>query len=1023
MRRALIFAGVVFFISLFAGNSFAHPALSSYHLDISFQPEQHSLQGIATINVPEGYEWQLYTGGLTIQSISLGEEGKRPFPMPLPEGNTLHMYASSKSQQVIIKYSLQVSPNDGSNLISDQGIVLTSDWYPLPQQNMLFSVEATLPDGFKGITESDNLPQQLQGNTMRSTFSQAVRSIHLAAGPYAIEQETVREGLTISTWFFKEDQQLSREYLIAAKEYLLRYEKEIGPFPYNHYVIVANRLPSGFGMPTFTLLGQMVLRLPFIKETSLGHEILHSWFGNSIEIADDSGNWCEGLTSYLADFAYATDKGEGAAHRKAALVNYQSYVDQDAAIPLAAFSSASHNQPMAKAVRAVGYNRSAMLFHQLRGMLGPEFFFQGLRHFVDSFKAKSASWKDLQNAFETVSGRDLGDFFLQQLSRSDVPSIEISNVRTEDKQDTSILHLTIKQNTAKPYILTLPIHVSTVTGTQKSIHSITDKLTNLSIPLSDAPFSVSVDPEYDLFRELQTSELPPVWSRFSGANQKLLVLAKEQSSAPLTPFIQWAEKQGWTITKDKEVTNQQLSENSVLFLGTDSNSYRSIFGNTVSAQEGFSVAVKTNPLNSKEVAVLVQSESTKESKAASYKLKHYGKYSSLNFKNGRIREKSISPSDNGIVYNLETLPKGGATSAINNFDQIITELAKNRVIYLGETHDSFADHLLQLRIIQALKRKGLDLAIGMEMFPGSSQEALDSYLMKGAKIDEADFLRASRWFDVWRYDWRMFRPIFNFCKKNSIPIYGINIEREIVSTVFTNGNTDTLTKEQFQTIAKNRDLAIEGYVERLQLVHGFHAESPHGKGKGIAGFVQSQAIWDESMAANIADLLNKNPQKTVVVIAGAQHTRKDSGIPPRVLRRMDIKQASVLNIYAANSPADPEKHADFFFLAEPLQLEPKGKVGIILGTEKDADGKEYLKITGLSHAGKAKEAGLQEEDVIITINNQAAKNMEDIGILMMDSRAGDILKMKVLRKDTNGETTEIEFDVELSTLNKPPGHP
>ena len=141
--------------------------------------------------------------------------------------------------------------------------------------------------------------------------------------------------------------------------------KEIGPFPYNHYAVVSNRLPSGFGMPTFTLLGQMVLRLPFIKETSLGHEVINSWFGNSIEVADGSGNWCEGLTSYLADFSYAADKGEGASHRKAALVNYQSYVHQGSASPLFDFGSASHNQPMAKAKRAVGYNRSAMLFHQL----------------------------------------------------------------------------------------------------------------------------------------------------------------------------------------------------------------------------------------------------------------------------------------------------------------------------------------------------------------------------------------------------------------------------------------------------------------------------------------------------------------------------------------------------------------------------------------------------------------------------------------------------------------------------------
>ena len=93
------------------------------------------------------------------------------------------------------------------------------------------------------------------------------------------------------------------------------------------------------------------------------------------------------------------------------------------------------------------------------------------------------------------------------------------------------------------------------------------------------------------------------------------------------------------------------------------------------------------------------------------------------------------------------------------------------------------------------------------------------------------------------------------------------------------------------------------------------------------------------MAENIVRILQKNPEKTVVVIAGAQHTRKDSGIPPRVSRRMDVAQSSVLNLYADNSPIDPSIQADYFFLTEPIFLEPKGKIGIILDPQKDDDGK------------------------------------------------------------------------------------
>jgi hypothetical protein len=54
-------------------------------------------------------------------------------------------------------------------------------------------------------------------------------------------------------------------------------------------------------MPSFTLLGSRVIRLPFILYSSYPHEILHNWWGNSVYVDYARGNWSEGLTSYLAE--------------------------------------------------------------------------------------------------------------------------------------------------------------------------------------------------------------------------------------------------------------------------------------------------------------------------------------------------------------------------------------------------------------------------------------------------------------------------------------------------------------------------------------------------------------------------------------------------------------------------------------------------------------------------------------------------------------------------------------------------
>jgi uncharacterized iron-regulated protein len=999
----------------------SHSSQDHYHLTISFQPEEQLLEGKATIDFPAREQWQLFTNGLTIHKISIQEEGKAPFELPIPAGDTISMYAGLLPQRVTIVYSLRTDPPDNNNYIGPDGIALTSGWYPIPEQDIAFSLTATLPPGFKGISESDSMDIQQDGDVLKTSFSRAVQAIHLAAGPYLIEKESIRDGLALSTWFFAEDAELSREYLDAAKAYILRYEKEIGPFPYNHYAIVANRLPSGFGMPTFTLLGQMVLRLPFIKDTSLGHEILHSWFGNSIKVADESGNWCEGLTSYLADFSFATAKGKGTEHRKNSLINYQSYVHPDSAIAMQDFRSASHNQPLANAVRAVGYNRSAMFFHQLRGLLGPENFAMGIRLFASSHLGQTASWNDIKVALETVSKQDLSQFFTQQLTRKDLPSLSVTDVRTESRQDSSILHFTLQQNSEQPFVLQVPIQVTTIDGTKTFSWPVSEKETKINIPLDEVALSFSIDPEFDLFRELDPVELPPVWSRFMGAEHILLV-TDDGDEKKFNPFLEWANQQGWPTIDSTAINNQQLTEHSILFTNSMNAAYQSLFADSIAERPGFHLTVQNNPLNEKEVIVLLDSSSEEETRAALRKLSHYGKYSNISFINGHIQTKTATATKDGLQHVLEELPMGGSTSATNSFDQILNQLALKQVIYLGETHDSVADHLLQLRVIQSLQQKGLNLILAMEMFPVSSQDALEEYVLE-KDLDEAEFLRESHWFDVWRYDWRLFRPIFNFCRNKKIPVHGINVDREIVSAVFASGNTDELDEEQQKTIAQKRDLGINGYVERLQMVHNFHTESPHSKGKGISGFVQSQAIWDESMAKNIVKLLADNPDKTIVVLAGSQHTRKDSGIPPRVARRMDVNQASVLNLYGNNPPGNPALEADFFFMAEPSSLEAKGKIGVILISEKDEDDEEQLRVSSFSHPGKAEAAGIKENDIIISINNKPIKNMEDVGILMMDSRVGDILQMKIKRLSPDKTSEEIEIEVELSDLTKPAGHP
>jgi uncharacterized iron-regulated protein len=382
--------------------------------------------------------------------------------------------------------------------------------------------------------------------------------------------------------------------------------------------------------------------------------------------------------------------------------------------------------------------------------------------------------------------------------------------------------------------------------------------------------------------------------------------------------------------------------------------------------------------------------------------------------------KKIQPTNSGLRFILEELPAGGTTSNLTPFEQVVDKLADAQVVYVGETHTSLADHLLQLRIIEALDKKYPNLAIGMEMFPSSSQPALDRYTLSGEMVDERTFLKESDYYNVWRFDYRFFQDILRFARKNRIPVIGLNLDRKVVSEVFRSGGTDSLAKEVQDVLPKDRNLDMEGYSERLSFMHNVHMQGSHGSG-AESGFIQAQGIWDETMAENIAAFLTKQPDYRLVVLAGSQHTRKDSGIPPRVARRLPVLQASVLNIYNDSAPADLTQVADYYFLAAPAELPESPKIGIVLVTQTEND-HTFQKINQLSPHGKAAAAGLLEGDILKEVNGYPVSDMVDLRIAMLGTTTGETIDIKVARKKDNDDH-ELLFKVELTIPPTSPPHP
>ena len=133
-------------------------------------------------------------------------------------------------------------------------------------------------------------------------------------------------------------------------------------------------------MPSFTLLGSGVIPRRYVQPYALGHEIVHSWLGNSVFNRFEQGNWVEGLTTYLANYYFEELEGTPADamhQRRMMMLGYAVYVREEEDYPIRAFRYKTDQKD-----NAIGYQKTAMVFHMLRREIGEEAFWKGIRNVV-----------------------------------------------------------------------------------------------------------------------------------------------------------------------------------------------------------------------------------------------------------------------------------------------------------------------------------------------------------------------------------------------------------------------------------------------------------------------------------------------------------------------------------------------------------------------------------------------------------------------------------------------------------------
>jgi hypothetical protein len=471
------------------------------------------------------------------------------------------------------------------------------------------------------------------------------------------------------------------------------------------------------------VLGQQVVRLPFIPQTSLGHEILHQWLGNLVYIDYQKGNWAEGLTTFLADHLYEEEKGRGWHYRKGALSNYMSYVNDGNELPLEAFTERTDN-----ASQAIGYGKAVMVFQMLRDLVGRERFSQSVKYFVNEMRFKRASWSDIERAFERGYQGDLGWFFTQWIGRKGLAELRPGKAEVKVSGSNFLVSFEVSQG-REPFVLDIPVTVYSKEGRARRVFHLSGEKGRFETTVGGTPERLVMDEDYEVARMLSPEEFPPVIARLLGDKNRTVVLpdsAEEVYREVLAAFNGPGDK----VVTPGLATMDDLKDRSLVLLGANNPVTGKVFGKGTGVG-GFSIEVRNNPWSPRKVAAVIDSRSANETKEAFSKVLHYGTYSYLSFDHGTAKVKKTDESARGIGRPLLKETVAVNIAALKTLPDMMNLVAEKKVIYVGETHDRFSHHVTELEIIKDLRRRGKKIAIGMEMFERTFQHVLNAYIEAG----------------------------------------------------------------------------------------------------------------------------------------------------------------------------------------------------------------------------------------------------------------------------------------------------
>jgi len=299
----------------------------------------------------------------------------------------------------------------------------------------------------------------------------------------------------VTYWTYPEDTERAEPSFRRAAEMVDHFTRTIGPYPFEKLANVQSATRFG-GMENASAIfyTEQGIASGRNMEGTVSHEIAHQWFGDAVTEASWHHLWLsEGFATYFgAQFFEAADGV--AAFRERMEQSRQTVLASDV-------TDRPIYDPTERSLFALlndnNYPKGGWVLHMLRGILGDEAFFAGIREYYRRHLHSAVLTTHFQAVMEELHGDDLDWFFRQWIYEPGYPVFDVAQAWDAGSR---VLTLTVRQTQKAEWpAFRVPMEVAVTQGGTESRHTIVvdgrESVVRIELPGSAAPSAVVIDPD------------------------------------------------------------------------------------------------------------------------------------------------------------------------------------------------------------------------------------------------------------------------------------------------------------------------------------------------------------------------------------------------------------------------------------------------------------------------------------------------------------------------------------------------